>query len=86
MSITSDYLQFDSEDIEGKASNSTLHAVFIQSETGMSVLEFENTSLEDDVLIRSGPGTAPVDSNHRQINFKLRQTVLKEMLKLQSRR
>lgn len=42
MSITSDYLQLYPEDFEGKASNSTLRAMFIQGETSMSVFNFEN--------------------------------------------
>lgn len=42
MSITSDYLQFYSEDSEGKASNGTKRAVFIQRETSMSVFNSEN--------------------------------------------
>lgn len=42
MSITSDYLQFYPEDFEGKASNGTLPAMFIQGETSMSVFNFEN--------------------------------------------
>lgn len=41
MSITSDYLQFYSEDFEGKASNSTLRAMFIQGKTSMSVFNSE---------------------------------------------
>lgn len=41
MSITSDYLQFYSEDFEGKASNSTLRAMFIQGKTSVSVFNSE---------------------------------------------
>lgn len=46
MSITSDYLQLYPEDFEGKASNGTLPAMFIQSETSMSVFHFENVPRE----------------------------------------
>lgn len=44
MSITADYLQFYPADFEGKASNSTLRAMFIQGETSMSMsmFNFEN--------------------------------------------
>lgn len=41
MPITSDYLQFYPEDFEGKASNGTLQAMFIQGETSMSVFNLE---------------------------------------------
>lgn len=42
MSITSDYLQLYPEDFEGKASNGTAPAMFIQGETSLSVFNFEN--------------------------------------------
>lgn len=44
MSITSDYLQFYTQDLEGKASNGSLQAMFIQGETSMSVFNLENVA------------------------------------------
>lgn len=57
MSITSDYLQFYPEDFEGKASNGTLPAMFIQNETSMSVFHFENVPIG-------------LSAYHKRTNFK----------------
>ncbi len=54
MSITSDYLQFYPEDFEGKASNGTLPAMFIQNETSMSVFHFEKCPKRTFFLIVNG--------------------------------
>ncbi len=54
MSITSDYLQFYPEDFEGKASNGTLPAMFIQNETSMSVFHFKKCPKRTFFLIVNG--------------------------------